>query len=128
MQRGHLATSIATLAAMSIFLGGSMGSVAETRESTEFIQRGQRTLIWGRLCSQTVCYIGVCLDILTKDGRPGTAKITVKASLRKKLEDMATGRYCAENRLLTYFMTMEVFVEPQEEDLFFKYKQWEGRD
>lgn len=94
---------------------------AKIKTVTELVSKGDRKLIWGTACKAAFCSAGICFDLSTRDKHPANAKITVETSLHTTTTVSATGHYCAEDKWMTYFMTMEVFVEPTQEDLVVSY-------
>jgi hypothetical protein len=98
-------------------------AVAEIRSHTEFAPKGQRTAVWGTMCQDTFCSEGICFSITNKMNLPAAAKIAVETSLHKTDNTEATGNFCSDSKWMTYFMTITVYVEGINEDVYVTYNE-----
>jgi hypothetical protein len=117
--RTTLIKGVWAIMALYVFIYST--SVVGAKQVTQLVMKGQRTAVWGTLCESTVCSDGICFELQSRNGTPASAKIAVEASLHKTVNTEATGHFCSENKWMTYFMSMTVYVEPTQEDLYVVY-------
>jgi hypothetical protein len=110
------------LVALVVYVSYPVSAFSELREITEFAPKGQRTAVWGTLCDSTFCSDSICFELKSKTGAPATAEIAVETTLHKTVNTEATGHFCSDSKWMTYFMSVTVFVEPTQEDLYVTYK------
>jgi hypothetical protein len=111
------------LASMSMLGVGMTISDARANQVSLLVLKGQRQAVWGTLCESPFCSEAICFDIKSRAGTPAHAKIAVEASLHKTVNTEATGHFCSDSKYLSYFMTMTVYVEATDEDVYATYQQ-----
>lgn len=90
------------------------------KEFYENIKKGDKKMVWARMCQSLYCYQNVCMKFEGRDKIPARAIITIDAtymSSHEKEPVTSTGEYCSPRKNMTYFMTYSVYVEAPDQDI-----------